>query len=51
VTAINPHGRMGCPCCNNEYAAEIDIGLRRGLPLGVLSMCFGVSPDSLQRHQ
>jgi hypothetical protein len=50
MSQINLRGRLKCSCCTHPHAAEIDVGLSRGVALGVLAMCFGVSPDSLQHH-
>jgi hypothetical protein len=51
LTIISVRGRMRCHCCNHEHAAEIDVGLSRGVPVTELAQRFGVSTDSLQRHR
>ena len=47
MSQINPRGRMKCKCCNHEKAAEIDLGLSRGVPIRVLGQRYGVGTDSL----
>jgi hypothetical protein len=41
MTAINPRGRLRCDCCSHKHAAEIDVGLSRGMALGqlILNQC------------